>query len=157
LIELAHRLGIHKLPTPSTGCALTEKSFAPRVRDLVEREPQATRADFELLNYGRHIRFDERTKVVVGRDAEENASLGALFQREAPSRWAFVHPEDFLGPDAVVAGHLSDETLQFAGALVLRYARVADRRGARVSVTRAGNTRLLVAQPLARAQRASTL
>lgn len=157
LMELAGRLGIRKLPTPSTGCALTETSFAPRVRDLLEREPQAARADFELLNYGRHVRFDERTKVVVGRNVGENAALGALYQREAPSRWAFVHPEDFLGPDAIVSGPPSDETLHFAGALLLRYAQIADRQGLRVSVTRDGNTRLLLARPLASAQRASPL
>ena len=82
LIELAHLLGVPQIPSPSTGCALTEPLFAPRVRDLMQHDPLAVRWDFELLSYGRHLRFDVQTKVVIGRNASENAALRSFALRE---------------------------------------------------------------------------
>ena len=101
LIALAGQLGIKQIPQPSTGCALTEVTFAPRVRDLMKSHPDATRWDFELLNVGRHVRIDEQRKAVVGRNAKENALLEGLFQRADAPEAAFLHPENFLGPDVV--------------------------------------------------------
>ncbi len=157
LIELAERLGIAKIPQPSTGCALTETSFAPRVRDLISMDSQAARADFELLNYGRHIRFDEQTKIALGRNAKENAALRTLFEQVVSPRWTLVQPRDFLGPDAVVVGAASEEALAFAGALLLRYAGIEDPAGAEVSVTRQSDTQVLRALPLPPDQTVSTL
>lgn len=157
LIELANRLGVRSIPTPSTGCALAEKSFAPRVRDLITMDPQATRADFEMLNYGRHFRIDEQTKIVLGRNAAENAALRTLFAKETPLRWALMHPEDFLGPDAVVVGHISRDALEFAGALLLRYAGLEDRLEAAVSVTRGSEKQALRVRPLPAARTIPTL
>ena len=157
LIALARRLEITKIPTPSTGCSLTEKSFAPRVRDLLQLDPSATRADFDLLNYGRHVRHDDRTKIVIGRNAQDNAALRALYQQARPSRWTFLHPEDFLGPDAVVVGHVDEEVLRFCGALLFRYARLEDRREARVAVTHGTETHSLRIEPMPEAQSVSAL
>ncbi len=128
LIELARKLGLTRFPGPSSGCALAQPSFAPRVLDLIQLDPQATRADFELLGLGRHVRVDERTKVVLGRNAEENAALRALSTRAASPRWRLLEPEGFAGPTAVVCGEASDEALRMADGLVRHYA--APRRSA---------------------------
>lgn len=137
LIRLAERLGIHKIPQPSTGCALTQVTFAPRVRDLITAHPDATRWDFELLNVGRHLRIDRHTKAVVGRNQAENAALGDFFRRADACETALVHPESFLGPDVLLVGQVTDEAVQFAGALILRYTRRFDPEDAQVRVTHA--------------------
>jgi tRNA-specific 2-thiouridylase len=143
LIALGRQLGIREVPQPSTGCALTEVTFAPRVRDLMTFHPEAARWDFELLSVGRHLRFDAHTKVVVGRNAEENAMLEGFFERADAPEAARLHPEGFLGPDVLVLGKVTDEAIEFAGALVLRFSRRFDPEDAHVRVTHLGASRLV--------------
>lgn len=147
LIELAEKLGIHEVPTPSTGCALTEKTFVPRVKDLLGLQPDARRWDFELLNTGRHMRFREGTKIVVGRDERENATLQAFFRREDASESALVEPENFVGPVSLVVGCVDDEAVAFAGALLIRYTRQCDPEDAMVRVCQGEEVRVIQARP----------
>ncbi len=116
LMALARQLGLRVFAQPSTGCALTEESFAPRVRDLMRFSPSATTWDFELLNVGRHIRLDESTKAVVGRNAEENAVLRSFAARADASESARIEPEGFAGPDVLLVGEPSEPSLRLAGA-----------------------------------------
>jgi tRNA-specific 2-thiouridylase len=146
LMELAERLGIREIPQPSTGCALTQVTFAPRVRDLMKHHPAATRWDFELLCVGRHLRLDEHTKFVVGRDETQNALLVDFFRRVDAPGPAILHPESFMGPDVLICGRVTDETIEFGGALLLRFSRHFDREDARVSVTRGGTRRVFQAR-----------
>ena len=146
LIELATKLGVHEIPAPSTGCALTETTFAPRVKDLLVRRPDASRWDFELLNTGRHIRFSEGTKIIVGRDERENAALQAFFRRLDASDGAMVEPENFVGPVSLVVGQVDDESVAFAGALLIRYTRQCDPEDALVRISEGGMVRVFQAQ-----------
>jgi hypothetical protein len=148
LAELAERFGIHSAPTPSTGCPLTEVSFAPRVEDLMRHRPAATRWEYEILNVGRHLRLDERTKVVVGRCESENALLAEFAARADSPESALLHPENFTGPDAVVVGCVDDASLALAGALLIRYTRRAVPEEARAEATRDGRTRSIRIRPL---------
>ncbi len=157
LIELASALGIPELPSPSTGCALTEPLFAPRVRDLMQYHPDATRWDFELLNHGRHLRFDRQTKIAVGRNAGDNAALRMMAAREDAPESALLVPKDFRGPDALVAGEISPPALQFAGSLMLRYARRDDPAYVRVSIPRSRSQQEICIEAAGPAQSAATL
>jgi tRNA-specific 2-thiouridylase len=146
LIRLAERLGIREIPQPSTGCALAQVTFAPRVRDLITAHSNATCWDFELLNVGRHLRIDEHTKAVVGRNEPENAVLGDFFRRADASETALVHPESFLGPDVLLVGQVTNEAVRFAGALILRYSRRFDPADARVRVAHAHGSTVVQAR-----------
>jgi len=157
LIALARRLGLREIPQPSVGCALTQVTFAPRVRDLLQFHPHATRWDFELLSLGRHIRVDERTKIVVGRNADENALLRLFFRREDASKSALLEPENFLGPDVLILGGVTDESIELAAALMHRYTRRLGAADRQVRVTHAGATRLVSARPLEAAQAAQPM
>jgi tRNA-specific 2-thiouridylase len=143
LIALARQLGIREIPQPSTGCALTEVTFAPRVRDLMEFHPSATRWDFELLNVGRYVRLDGQTRIVVGRNQEENALMEAHFQQANASEAAMLDPEGFAGPNVLVVGCVTDEAIRYAGALALRFTRQVDAEDAQVRVVHAGSRRLI--------------
>lgn len=162
LIELAERLGVAEpdsgeLPTPSTGCALTEPSFAPRVRDLMQFNPDAIRWDFELLSHGRHFRFDRRTKIVLGRNERENAFLQLLALRDDAPRAALLAPDDFRGPEALVTGEITDLAVRFAGALILRYAGRGDSAAVQVRIIQSGSHRVISVEPDAKAQSAAML
>lgn len=128
LLELAEQLGINEelIPTPSTGCALTEASFAPRVEDLLRHEPEAMSWEFELLNVGRHIRLDPKTKIVLGRNAQENAVLRALAIRDDAKDPILIEPENFTGPDAMLVGQTASRYLKLAGAILIRYSHRVD-------------------------------
>jgi len=147
LIALARQLGVKEIPQPSPGCPLTQVTFAPRVRDLMKFHPLATRWEFELLKLGRHVRLDDRAKAVVGRNAEENALLRELFQRARAPGAALLHPENFLGPDVVLVGRVTDQTLEFAGALTLRFTRRFDPEDAQVRVASLGSERVIRVRP----------
>jgi len=126
LIELAEQLGVRRIPSPSPGCALTEATFAPRVRDLFRYHPKARVWDCELLKMGRHLRIDPVHKVILGRDAEENAALGRLAERKDAAEATLLEPVSFVGPNALVIGPATAEVLQVGAALMVGYTRQVD-------------------------------
>jgi len=147
LIELATRLGIRAIPTPSTGCALAEKNFSPRVKDLLAHRPGARRWEYELLNTGRHFRFDGKTKMVVGRNERENALLERLFQQAASGEVLLVEPADFVGPVGLLLGPAGERTINSLAALLVRYTRQCDPERASVRVWRGGQCHVRRARP----------
>lgn len=154
LIELALQLGVDEslIPTPSTGCALTETSFAPRVEDLLRHELEAISWDFELLAIGRHIRLDEKTKVILGRNAQENATLRALAAREDAKESILIEPENFSGPDILIVGPNPDEHLDITSTLILRYSHRVDPNnveGLLLQITHAGKSTTASVDPTA--------
>ncbi|MBI3465551.1 MAG: hypothetical protein HY000_21235 [Planctomycetes bacterium] len=123
LIELARQFGFRRVPSPSTGCALTEPDFARKVHDLVQLDPGGGRWDFELLKVGRHVRLGPGTKVVLGRRAEENRWLESHFAQATSRAAALLTPADFTGPACLIIGQADDQAIDTAGGLLLRYAK----------------------------------
>jgi len=138
LIELAQLFGFEDIPSPSTGCSLTEVSFAPKVYDLIQLEPGNRPWDFELLNTGRHLRFDFQTKAVVGRREAENQLLQAMFERPESRAALLLEPVNFRGPTVLLVGPESAAGLNFAGGLMLRYGRDYPTDEARAIIRRPG-------------------
>ncbi len=156
-IAMAREFGFRLVPDPSTGCALTEPGFSKRVGDLIKFHPQATRWDFELLNTGRHLRYDRHTKVVVGRNAEENEVLAASFGRSEASPSAMLIPENFSGPTALIVGRIGEETIRFATGLMLRFSRRHQDGDARIRVEHDGTVEVIRGHADPAAQTVSTL
>lgn len=140
LIQLARQLGLKSIPDPSTGCALTDRRFSHKVHDLIQLDAASTRWDFELLNTGRHYRIDPQHKVVVGRNEDDNARLQYLQQLEHTTPSALLEPDGFIGPAALLVGTCQERSLQDAGALLLRHAKVQDDSIVSVRVTAATGT-----------------
>ena len=134
LIELGRRLGLEILPTPSTGCALTERQFGRKVHDLIQLNPDSVRWDFEILKTGRHYRFNEITKIVVGRNEEENDMLRYLHALPDSRSSTLLNPKNFRGPLGLIIGPPFDETIRFAAALLLKYSKRYDHDNARIEL-----------------------
>ncbi|HBO42970.1 MAG TPA: hypothetical protein DD670_03355 [Planctomycetaceae bacterium] len=126
LIDLAETLGVRYVPAPSPGCALTEKTFAPKLRDLFHFNAKATLWDCELVRVGRHFRIDPIHKIVLGRSADDNAKLAELAARDEAVAATLLEPESFLGPNAILCGPVSEDMLQLAGVLMAAYTRQID-------------------------------
>jgi len=73
-LELAKKYGIEGFNSPAGGCLLTEKEFAKKVKDLIEKGKSFDFDDVELLKIGRHFRFKE-CKIIVGRNEYENDKI----------------------------------------------------------------------------------
>ena len=157
LIQLARQLGLRTIPHPSTGCALTEPRFSQKMFDLMQCCPAAGRWDFELLKLGRHFRFDQAVKVVVGRREAENDQLEHMHAAAEASSTAALKPADYAGASALVVGPLSDAVLRFAGGLLWRYGKLDGRDAAQVQVIERERTWTMQIQPLTDTQRISTL
>jgi tRNA-specific 2-thiouridylase len=126
LIELAAKYNLKSVPTPSTGCALTEQLFSLKVHDLINFDPGSQRWDFEMLKLGRHFRWDPSTKVIVGRREVENEQLEYMYRLPESRASAMLFPQNFTGPRTIVIGPLTDDALDYAVGLLMRHSKHYD-------------------------------
>lgn len=128
LHQLGTELGIEKIKTSMAGCVLTEISFAPRVRDLIRHETDQTEAwEYEILRFGRHIRLDRETKVVLGRRESDCDFLSAKFRECCAERADVMYwePESYMGPSVMLIGRIDSETMRFAQDMQVGYSKNA--------------------------------
>jgi len=116
-MELARRLGLNKYPNPAGGCLLTDPRFAERLREHLNKEKILTLRDAALLKLGRHFRVDG-TKVVVGRNEEENRRLLAIAETYDIPYFETVECE---GPRSLLVGEEKPKILEKAAAITARY------------------------------------
>ena len=122
LMQLAEELGVGEIPQPASGCLLCEKTFAPRVRDLLRHNPKPVNWHFEVLQFGRVVRIDPQTQCVVARNLDDCRHLVRLFERNDRPRAALLEPVNFNGPATLLIG--DDYTAQherIAGGQLLRF------------------------------------
>ena len=157
LIRLAKAYGLDEVPTPSTGCALTEPLFGRKVHDLIQIQVDPQPWDFELVKVGRHFRFDEQTKVILGRNETENHQLEYSHALPHSTSSAMLDPEDFTGPLALVTGPATDQAIEFALGLLARYGSPKVGLANTVCVTRGDQVTRMPASEHSRAAEADTI
>jgi len=74
-IKLAREFEITDYPTPGGGCLLTDKSYSERLKDLLRHQDNFTHEDLHLLKYGRCLRLNRGTKVIIGRNKLNNENI----------------------------------------------------------------------------------
>lgn len=119
-LALAEQLGLEHFQSPGGGCLLTDPIFSVKLRDLFAHTSpdRSGLADIELLRVGRHFRVADDLKIVLGRNAEENARLRGL----ARAGRELVEPDGFGGPTALVCGPLDARSLAAAAQLIRSFA-----------------------------------
>ena len=116
-IALAAEFGIVDYPSPAGGCRLTEAAFGRRLKDLMEHEGLRRRDLVELLSVGRRFRLPDGSGVILGRDANENATL-------EKSGGTIVEPPDGVpGPVAMIPSAKSDGDIAIARQIVQAWSR----------------------------------
>ncbi|MCX7982767.1 MAG: tRNA 4-thiouridine(8) synthase ThiI [Syntrophales bacterium] len=116
-MALAAHYGIREYSTPAGGCLLTDPAFSRRLKDLLRFHPDPTRRDIELLKYGRHFRFSERIKIIVGRNNDDNKALLSLVKEGDDVLHLLNHP----GPTVIIPGGGDDESRALAAGLCVLY------------------------------------
>jgi tRNA U34 2-thiouridine synthase MnmA/TrmU len=116
-LEMAKKYGIENPPNAGGGCLLTDPVFGLRAKDLFEHIENPTINDIDLLKIGRHLRLDEDTKLVVGRNKDENEMIKAI----ALPNDILLEARDHMGPVSILRGKNADKHISLASSVTLRY------------------------------------
>jgi len=116
-LDMAKKYGIENPPNAGGGCLLTDPTFGLRAKDLFAHTETPTINDIDLLKIGRHFRFDEQTKFVVGRNKDENEMIKAI----ALQGDILFHVRDHMGPVSILRGKNADTYVKFASSITIRY------------------------------------
>lgn len=115
-MQLAKEFGITDYPNAAGGCLLTEPEFSGRLRDLMQNG-ELNLENIELLKIGRHFKISPKTRLIVGRDKEENQRLLELIKKDD----YLFRPENILGPVALGRGIFNAELLKLSCNIICRY------------------------------------
>lgn len=94
-IQLAKEFGIKDYPSPAGGCLLTDKGYSARLKDLFDHKDSYTENECYLLKYGRHLRLDNKTKIIVGRTQKDNENIKRYY---TPDEDTLIKVRNIPGP-----------------------------------------------------------
>jgi len=116
-LKMAKEFGIEDPPNAGGGCLLTDPAFSLRAIDLFKHIETPTTNDIDLLKIGRHFRLDQNTKLIVGRNKDENEMMHAL----ALSNDILLEAKEHVGPTTLLRGNGVEKHIEFSAKITLRY------------------------------------
>ncbi|MBN2419071.1 MAG: tRNA 4-thiouridine(8) synthase ThiI [Deltaproteobacteria bacterium] len=116
-IALARKYNIKDYPHPGGGCLLTDPIFCKKLKDLMDNSSELNKKEIEFLKLGRHFRFTPDTKIVVGRNQNENEQILSL----AGQNGYYFHTITNPGPVVYVSGRRLPETDMLAASITASY------------------------------------
>jgi len=131
-IQLAVHFGIRDYPCPAGGCLLTDPGFAKRMKDLILHQPDFSLNDVHLLKMGRHFRLSLKSKLVVGRNEEENQKI-QTFSKEGDILFKVAR---YPGPLSLLRGEGEEGEIERAAAITARYSKAKDLKKVEVIYTK---------------------
>jgi len=138
-IELAERYGWEDYESPGGGCLLTEAHFSERLREFVAHD-ELTVEEIDLLKYGRHFRLPGGSKLVVGRNREDNEGLqGIESEKYMPIKLPIT------GPFSLMSREASEVDRELGAKIAITYARSSPKECYEVVV---GEDEVLSVSPL---------
>lgn len=141
--KVAAEFGITECPPSAGGCKLTEPHFAGRLWDLRRNGQIKNLRAIELLKIGRHFRLSSTTKVIVGREAPENAQLEAMAEPDD----SLMSVEIIPGPIVLVTGKATEAIILEAARLCARYSDARSNPQVTVNVTTPAGKRQMTVAP----------
>ena len=130
-IELAAALGVTDYPAPAGGCLLTDKIFSRRLRDLLEHQQDCPERALNLLKYGRHLRLDPVTKIVVGRTRQDNEQISLCIE---PADDLVLKVGNHPGPLVVMPGGGNESMVMLAAGICAGYSKAPNSKPTAVNV-----------------------
>ncbi len=116
-MALAEELGLEDYPSPAGGCLLTEPTYATRLRDLLQYNPEPEIKDIHLLRVGRHFRLSPVSKLVVGRNRSENERILALASQDD----LLLRVPGVGSPVSLLSGNPSESDILLSASITARY------------------------------------
>jgi len=115
-MELAEKFNLKEYPIPSGGCLLTDPQFSKRLKELLDKKPEASLNDVKLLKYGRHF-WEDDNLIIVGRYEEDNKNILNLAQEND----ILMELKDYPGPTILIRGENPESSLQKGSELAKYY------------------------------------
>lgn len=117
-VELAEKYKLPEFPQPAGGCcSLPDPTYAGKLLDLIQyKKGFISQEDALLLKVGRHFRINSKTKIVVGRDEQENNFLRNFFTQTCQ-----IHALDFQTPTTLLLGNINSKNIHLAARITIRY------------------------------------
>ena len=144
-LELAGEFGLEDYSSPASGCLLTDAAYSVRLRDLLAHTERVTFDDLNLLKAGRHFRLDKETKVIVGRNEQDNQLLLSYRRPHHVQLEAL----NFGSPITLLVGNATDENIKKAAMITARYTSAKNRPQVELTLTGNGGERKVVVTPAA--------
>lgn len=117
-LQMAKDFNIKQYPAPAGGCLLTDKLFSERLRDLMYTQKTFHKRELHFLKNGRHFRLDSKTKVIAGRDENDNKRLLAYVEKDKD---VLLKHASLPGPDVILTGSANPENIQTAAMICASY------------------------------------
>jgi tRNA-uridine 2-sulfurtransferase len=115
---------------------LTDKIFSRRLKDLFDHQETYPQKDLELLKYGRHMRLDAKTKIVVGRTHQDNEQIDRCID---PQTDTLLKVDDLPGPLVVIPGGGSEPMVMLAAGICAGYSKAPNHTPVTVNVHVSGH------------------
>jgi len=118
-MSLAKQFGFDDYATPAGGCCfLTDKQYSNKLVDMWEargsREYELD--DLMMLKVGRHIRPNQRYKMIIAREEGE-----VNFLEGYRNQYTNIYPTSCKGPLAIIDGKPNQKDLKTAAKILARY------------------------------------
>jgi len=118
-MSLAKQFGFDDYATPAGGCCfLTDKQYSDKLVDMWEargsREYELD--DLMMLKVGRHIRPNQRYKMIIAREEGE-----VNFLEGYRNQYTNLYPTSCKGPLAIIDGKPNQKDLKTAAKILARY------------------------------------
>ncbi len=142
-IELAKQFGLEDYPNPASGCLLTDEGYSNRLRDLLAHTERISFDDLNLLRVGRHFRLDSQTKIIVGRNEQENKRILAYRQPHQH----LLEAVDISSPLTLLVGPATTSNIQKAAMITARYTSARHQALVKVSMQSGDSPVVVEVQP----------
>ncbi len=115
--ELAKQYGVKEYPTPAGGCRLTEPHYSKRLAELKSHEGLQDSHSLTMLRYGRHFRLGDKVKLILGRNADDNAKIEELIRKHD----IVLIPSGIPGPTGILPQNASEQEVAKAASILVSY------------------------------------
>ncbi len=133
-ILLAQEYDLTEYPNPAGGCLLTDRAFSNRLKELLEHNENPAYFELQLLRFGRHFRISEYSKLVVGRDEQENGIIEKFIIEDS----FLLSTEQVPGPVCLLVGRDAKDYLDEAAKICASYSDAKDNHECIVKIENAG-------------------
>lgn len=144
-MALAEQFGIKDYPSPAGGCLLTDPGYSRRLKDFFNHKAALTANALHLLKFGRHMRLNPTTKIIVGRTKHDNDNI---MRHVDPKNDMLLKVKGYPGPTVVLPGGGPKEIQFLAGSICAGYSKAPEDGSATIQITIDGKTSHITVLPI---------
>jgi len=144
-MELAKKYGVTDYPAPAGGCLLTDEGYSARLKDLFDHQSIVEPNEMDLLSYGRHLRLNEKIKIIVGRNKKDNDNLLCLYRKDFD---ILVKMKSIPGPVVLIPNGCDSDGVKQAVSICAGYSKVMEGESVEVYVAKPEGSGVITATPI---------